>query len=448
MADYRTIETRRVEEKIERDRWGRYVLPDPETGEKRSWTRATTVANVLKDRFALEGWSQRNIVYGMGQRPDLFYLAASCKREDDETLKQVVKDADAASASSSKANIGSAVHEFAARIEAGEEIEVPPPYDADVNTYLATLASQGIELVPGWIERIVIVPEIGVAGQADRLWRGPWSHPENVHLEPLPRIGDLKTSTKDATDFTKYGSQDIPIQAGIYANATHWWAGSEHGWVEMPEVDRTRAVIAHMPAGSAECDLYEVDIEAGWEAVRLALDVREWRKRDGLMVPLSVSTVADKGGDGGGESDAEPARSPSPNGDRESGREAGDSWAGKDGEDSSPLSDDPPAPDSPSSELAKRFAWLEQRVEAIKASDAVIETDDGPYTPRKRLAGLWSRRDDIPTFPKGGPGNPEEMDAVEGMCDLVEMEFDMPFGPSDPTLKPPTKADRRTKKGS
>ena len=40
-------ETGRVYEQV-------MVIHDPETGEERSWTRATTIANTLADRFGLE----------------------------------------------------------------------------------------------------------------------------------------------------------------------------------------------------------------------------------------------------------------------------------------------------------------------------------------------------------------------------------------------------------
>src|SRR5690606_41320127 len=57
---------------IRRDQYGRYILPDPVTGEEKPWTRVTTLAGTLADRRGLEKWAQRNIVYGLGQRQDLY----------------------------------------------------------------------------------------------------------------------------------------------------------------------------------------------------------------------------------------------------------------------------------------------------------------------------------------------------------------------------------------
>lgn len=525
MTDYKEIDPRRGDDKIKRDQYGRYLLPDPETGEQKAWTRATTVSGTIKDRFALEKWDQRNIIYGIGQRPDLYARAAAAKRSDDDTLSEIAEHAKAAAASQSGAILGSALHQFMERIDRGEDLVIPEPYDSDVEAYRKVCEITGIATALGWLERVVIVPELSIVGMLDRLYNAmPW---------PLPRIGDIKTSAKDSTDFTKYGI-DIPLQLAIYANASHWWDGTQ--WVEMPTIDRTKAMVMHVPAGRGECSVYEVDIEAGWNAVRLAIDVREWRKRKDLfeMVPAMGETEArpdgaaalddlrarvdaikandkarqwlaarwpvgiptfPKGGPRTPEEveriagiiakteeqfavgDGDPSTEPAAEGEDGASRRGSDGAAAKGGE-ASPAeetpAEDPPASPSPSPNGSAgdghgaqgdpatgnvdptetpvpggpdqaaldppdpvRHAWARDRVNAIK---------DLGGAPRKRLAGLWSLRDEIPTFPKGGPRTSEELDAVVGMCDLVEMEFELPFGPSDPTVPEPTKADRKRDK--
>src|SRR5690606_2671448 len=42
-----------------RDRYGRYLIPDPATGKERAWMRATTLADTLDDRYNLELWKLR-----------------------------------------------------------------------------------------------------------------------------------------------------------------------------------------------------------------------------------------------------------------------------------------------------------------------------------------------------------------------------------------------------
>lgn len=254
-------------EEIKRDRYGRYLLPDPTTGQERSWTRVTTLASTLADRFGLEKWAQRNIVWGLGQRQDLWARAAATTVDDKKTLAQVAADAQAAASSAAGANLGTALHQFTERIDRGERIVVPPPYDGDVAAYTKALSDAGIFVVKGSIERIVIVPEFEVVGTLDRVVKGLW---------PMARVADLKTGK----DVVRYGMTEIALQLALYAHASHWWTGEE--WKPMPAIDQDKAVVMHLPVGQGRCALYEVDIRAGWEAVQLAVDVREWRKRKDL----------------------------------------------------------------------------------------------------------------------------------------------------------------------
>lgn len=401
---YEKVTVKRGDDGIPRDQWGRYRLPDPVTGKVKSWTRATTIAGMLKDRFGLEKWDQRNIVWGLGQRPSLWAQAAACKREDDRTLQQIADKAKDAADSYSGADVGSALHTFTERIDRGEDVAVPAPFDRDVAAYRAAMEANRIVPASGWIERVVVVPEIGVAGTIDRLVDGPW---------PLPRIGDLKTAkdkTYDRWDeetgrragprvvntILAYGSTDIPLQLAIYAHATHWWTGED--WKEMPKVDQERAVVMHLPAGQATCRLYEVDIAAGWDAVGVAYDIRDWRKRKGLITTIP------------GPEASEP-----------------------------PTAAVPPAETNVIFEA--RLEWLRERVEAIKVAD--VERDG--LTPRRRLATIWSQHDDIPTFPKGGPRDDNEIDVIAGACELVEMEFELAFGVSDPAGPAPTAGSAKGK---
>jgi hypothetical protein len=340
---------------VKRDQWGRYRIPHPETGKEQSWTRATTLASTLADRYGLEQWAKRNVALGIGARKDLYAQAAAATAEDKETLNRIVTDAEAAASSKAGANLGSALHRFTERIDAGEAVEVPDPWRADVEAYTAQMTAHGITIVPGWLERILVVPEIDAAGTCDRLCNGMWA---------LPRIGDLKT----AKDVIRYGMTEIALQESIYAHATHWYDPATGELHEMPQVDQERALVMHLPVGQGTCTLYEVDIAAGWQAVQLAIDVRRWRQRKDLaevMVPACA-----------------------------------------------------PTPDD-------RIDWARTRVQAIK--------DAGHGA---TLAERWSLRPEIPTFKRGGPRTADELDAVVGMCELVEMELGLAFGPSDPTAPP------------
>lgn len=354
------MDQQRPDQKVKRDRYGRYLIPHPDTGKEQSWTRATTLANTLADRFGLEQWSKMNVVLGLGLRSDLYAQAAAARPEDKDALNRIVEGAEEAAKSSAGANFGTALHRFVERINTGEDVQAPAPWDRDINAYKTVMAAHGIEPVLGWNERILLLPSLQVAGTCDQLCETDrWPH---------PRIGDLKTGK----DVVRYGMTEIALQLALYAHATHWFnvnTGTTHPIDD--KIDQERALVIHLPVEQGRCSIYEVDIAAGWNAVQLAVDVREWRKRKDLA-ELLVPT------------------GPHTNG----------------------LDKD-------------RVTWARDRVQAIKDAGHAAA-----------LAAQWSLHPEIPTFPKGGPRTPGELDTVAGMCEQVEKEQGLEFGPSDPTAPP------------
>lgn len=256
------------------DRWGRYVIPHPETGKKTSWTRATTYAKSISDTYALGQWMLRMAVKGVATRPDLYALAASTPIDDKDALNRIAEDAKEAAAAKAGANLGTALHTFTEQLDRGEKPTVPEPWARDVEAYRTTLAAAGIRIDPKLMERKVVVPQVGVAGTFDRIvdWAG------------LLRIGDLKTG-KDLS----FGWLEIAVQLALYSRATHIWNPVTRTFEPMPPVDQQTALVFHLPVGKAVCTVYEVDIAAGWEAARLCGQVREWRKRKDLAKTISTA---------------------------------------------------------------------------------------------------------------------------------------------------------------
>lgn len=259
------------------------------TTKPKAWTRATTVANTLADRFALEQWAQRNLVYGLGQRQDLYALAASTKPDDKKALNKIAKDAQEYAKASSGANLGTALHSFTEAVDRGEDIEIPSAWKADIGAYRK--AMRGFDILH--IERIVVVPQLRIAGTLDRIVR-------DLRTDEL-FIADVKTGA----NAVKYGSGEIAIQLAIYAGASHMWKGTSDdidrdqwgryllpdpeknpdAYEPMPKVSRDKALVIHLPVDAHQCDLYEIDIAAGREATRWSMQARDWRKRRDLAQP-------------------------------------------------------------------------------------------------------------------------------------------------------------------
>jgi hypothetical protein len=74
----------------------------------------------------------------------------------------------------------------------------------------------------------------------------------------------------------------------LYAHSAGLWTGT--AYEPMPPVRQDRALIIHLPAGQARCDLHWIDITAGWDAAQLAAAARTWRNRRELTQPYDPGT--------------------------------------------------------------------------------------------------------------------------------------------------------------
>lgn len=267
------------------NQWGQYVIPERATGTEVAYQRATTLARMMADTYNLDQWQRRMLAIGLTQRPDLYAQIAAATVDERKLLNEVCEQAAEHAGSTIGRNIGSAMHRFAQRADAGEDVHPPPPLDADLTAYRAALAAVEITPVEYMAERIVVVPSIAVAGTFDRILTSPrWSK---------PRIGDLKTAQEI------YDWIAIAIQLAVYAQGDSIWDLDLQSHQPMPDVDRDVAIMMHVPAGSGECKLYEVDIAAGWEAAQLAVEIRGWRKRKDLAAELNPAVSVAAPDDGG-----------------------------------------------------------------------------------------------------------------------------------------------------
>lgn len=262
-----------------RDQWGRYRIPHPETGKVISWTRATTWASTIADTFALTNWKVRMAAVGLARRSDLLMGVVAVEDPDSpEGKKRIDKLTDAAmehAGSSVRATLGTALHSITEAHDAGRDLAaVPAPYDADLAAYIDAVAGAGLIIDLAHIERIVCIPELVVAGTFDRLVTLP---------DGRTVVADLKTG-RDLS----YSWTEIAIQLALYAHATTIYDVGSGQHQPMPTVDRDHALVMHLPVGEARCDLYMVDIAAGWQMASVCGTVRDWRKRRNLAAPYLV----------------------------------------------------------------------------------------------------------------------------------------------------------------
>lgn len=291
----------------ERDRWGRYVLPLGKGGKFVGTTRATTFAKSTSDTFNLSQWGDRMVIRGLTLRPDLLAVAHGLDvKRDRDAMNSIAEQAKEAAGNKVAANLGTALHAFTERLDAGvmQLQHAPPEYTHKLFLYQQTMQKAGLRTRPEWIERTTAVTVTGnrsgvqeeVAGTLDRIDETPG--------EDLV-IVDLKTGAD-----LSYGWGEIAVQLALYAHGVNQRGLYDHRTKTWHAMDRPvredYAIVVHLPADPTDggkfpdrqpwCQLYRVDLRAGWEAAALNADVRSWRKTKDLARPLLEEDLAPVGG--------------------------------------------------------------------------------------------------------------------------------------------------------
>lgn len=250
-----------VMDEIQRDRWGRPLIEPPDGGKPVAYTRVSTLAKSLDKQEALTKWKQRMTAVGMSQRPDLLALVQATRDDDRKTLDDACEQALAAARSQAAANTGTALHAFCERIDEGvpvDEIVASDVIKADLVAYQKTMAALKVLAA----ELFIVQDEIKCAGTFDRLVQ----HDGRVY------VADIKTGQHEPNY-----PHGVAVQTAIYARGTGYHPTKKRtARLADIGVDLDRAILIHLPAGKATCELYWLDIAAGWEMAQTATRVRAW----------------------------------------------------------------------------------------------------------------------------------------------------------------------------
>lgn len=253
-----------MRQEIERDRYGRPLVVPPKGGKAVAYTRATTIANSLDDPAALTAWKMRMAVIGMTIRPDLM-LAVSASQENKMEVNKLVEDAMEVAGANRAANIGTALHTFAEKVDLGQDIgPIPGEWAGDIRAY--EQATKQLNKI--FIEQFCVLDKFKIAGTPDRI----------VEFEGERYVADIKTGRIDHPN-------NIAIQLAIYAHGLPYniATATRGSW---GNVNKEKAIIIHLPAGTGQCKLVWIDIAEGWKGVQFAMKVREWRDKKGLVTPF------------------------------------------------------------------------------------------------------------------------------------------------------------------
>jgi hypothetical protein len=390
---------------VRRDRWGRYLVTPPDGGKPVGYTRATTPAKTLDDQHSLINWGKRMTAVGLATRPDLMALVAAADPTDKRELDKLCERASEAGGATARRDLGTALHSMVERKVADPTWQPPAIYADDVAAILGAIDDAGYDIVVEFSEQILVLDEYRVAGKCDFLLR------HRVTGEHV--VADLKTGST-----VIYSGLAFAIQLSIYANADCMYVqgdakdGSEDVRLPLPTVNRDRALILHAQPESGHCDIYSLDITAGFEAFKVALDVREWRSRSKtLLTPIE--------GDGADTTSVpvvgpveEPTTAVAPN----PAGEGDGTAAGA------------PSPD--------RTAWILGRVDAVKAIDGGKDALRTAWSvAHARTGGVMPA---LPGDIRAGKAtwSADDIEALAAILDDAETAVEASFPDQDPSVEP------------
>lgn len=277
---------------IPRDDKERPLIVPPGGGEPVPYERISRVGGFTDTLEWLMDWRLGHLALGMARNPDLCWQAAAYDDWNDPRMRDLVETAHDRAGGNLKANYGTAVH---AHSDPGANPEhVPQEMREDVRAYHLAMEQAGVQVL--WHEVFVVDDVLQVAGTVD-----------TIGLHPLlgVHVADKKTG--------HYKAMPFAIQLACYANARKVdmhavregvlsdrlplgmdpRTGEDHG-----DVNRDRAVVAHIPKGGGSCTLRKVDIKRGYEAALRAMDVRrdqtcgEWTDPEPLGKVSRSATIA------------------------------------------------------------------------------------------------------------------------------------------------------------
>ena len=252
---------------ISRDRWGRPLITPPDGGDPIAYTRVSTLAKSLDDLNNLMTWKQRKTAEGLVRRPDLLTrIAGAIANGDPDTdwptkrdLNGICEEATEAAGASKGRSAGTGFHALTEAIDRGDEPAFIPDADrARLDDYRR--ATEGYEPID--IELFVVNDIIRAAGTFDRLYRCP---------DGKVRVGDLKSGKSEAAY-----PLSTTVQIATYANAKRIDLDTGERSDLHADLDLTTGILIHLPP-SGGCELLPLDLELGWQAAQVAVQVRAIR---------------------------------------------------------------------------------------------------------------------------------------------------------------------------
>lgn len=256
-------------------------------------TRVTTFIDVIEDKSNLMAWKGRMTLMGVALDPRFLEGVSALDPEnskaDKDMLNRLAESAQTVAGASVKAEKGTHLHGLSELVDEKQELPDGISFGdvIDMDAYKRATSNFKIR----HMERLVVCDRYKVAGTPDRVSSvvEEMVAPDGSVITPDELlITDLKTGS------VEYGGLKMAMQLSIYAHSElydHEAETPEDARTPLGNINQKWGVIMHLPAGEGECTLYWADLTLGWEAVDIAFQVRDLRRR-GRTALSRVASIA------------------------------------------------------------------------------------------------------------------------------------------------------------
>ena len=253
-------------------RWDRYSRPS-------GW------GSDLDDESNLVLWRIDRAMDGVAASPALAAKVAAKKGRKDGR-KELRDEAILLGRGDEAADLGTALHALAERMETEDGFMAPEPFDADLAAYLTAIDCAGLK--SRYVEVHVCSDRWRAAGTTDRIYETTRELmlPDMSVVPPGTMfIGDLKTGKN--LDFSLPG---FCIQMAIYCDGCFYNVDTNERSPFPDTLHTGWGVLVHLPAGAATCELMWADLSVGREGAETVRSVRKWRKRKDYAAEFRLPT--------------------------------------------------------------------------------------------------------------------------------------------------------------
>lgn len=284
---------------VPRDGYDRPMVVPPLGGRPKPMARASKFGDVVDDKSNIAKWQVRMALAGAARRPDLLaekFGKLSDEDLDDKDVKRAInqfaEQCQEMAGASRKSARGTHLHNLTEYVDQNIPIPDGLASEADaelISSYMfETLKFDSVYS----IEQFCVNEIVGVAGTFDRV----------VEYQGDLYITDLKTGGS-----LEYGGNTIAAQLSIYSRAelydfarfpapsrfdkVAWdrWKKTEFTAEDAAKayspiapgrgVRQDVGLVIHLPQSGGECRIVPVNLEMGWDIVRLSEKILEARKQ-------------------------------------------------------------------------------------------------------------------------------------------------------------------------